>query len=68
MYKPGEIVQASGIYSTVGGREAALSKGDRFPPTTAGAGWKAERLTKTTARKSATRSASTRKSRRGRKG
>lgn len=36
-YKPGEIVQASGIYETVGGRQATLSRGDRFPPTVAGA-------------------------------
>jgi hypothetical protein len=32
MYKPGEIVQASGIYETVGGREATLGKGDHSPP------------------------------------
>ncbi len=74
MYKPGQIVQASGIYETVGGREAALSKGDRFPPTTAGATWKAVRLVKTTARSRSTRSSSStsstgiRKGRRGKRG
>jgi hypothetical protein len=45
MHKPGEIVQASGIYETVGGRQAALSKGDRFPPTTSGGEtWEVVRL------------------------
>jgi hypothetical protein len=68
MYKPGEIVQASGIYETVGGRQAALSKGDRFPPTTAGASWKVVLLAKTSARQRSTRSASTRKGRRAKRG
>jgi hypothetical protein len=74
MYKPGEIVQASGIYETVGGRQAALSKGDRFPPTTAGATWKVVLLAKTTARRRSTRSSTstsstgTRKGRRGKRG
>jgi hypothetical protein len=48
MNKPGQIVDRSGIYGTVGGREAALSKGDRFPPTKAGSAWKPVRLTKPT--------------------
>jgi hypothetical protein len=74
MYKPGEIVQASGIYETVGGREATLRKGDRFPPTAAGATWKVARLAKTTARSRSTKSSSstsstgTRKGRRGKRG
>lgn len=71
MYKPGEIVKASGIYETVAGKQAALSKGDRFPPTTAGATWKVVLLAKTTARRRSTRSAtstSTRKGRRGKRG
>ena len=38
--KPGEVCDASGIYaSSIGGTEIALSRGDRFPPTRAGAGW-----------------------------
>lgn len=49
--KPGRIVDKSGIYKTTGGREAALSKGDRFPPTVAGGGWTAERLVRTIPRK-----------------
>ncbi len=68
VYKPGEIVQASGIYETVGGREATLSKGDRFPPTAAGATWKVVRLAKTTARRRSTSSTGTRKGRQGKRG
>ena len=45
MNKPGEIVKHSGIYGTTGGREAALSKGDRFPPTVAGGHWQPKYLT-----------------------
>jgi hypothetical protein len=51
MNKPGQIVDRSGIYKTVGDREAALSKGDRFPPTVAGGGWAPVHLTKTAPRK-----------------
>jgi hypothetical protein len=51
MNKPGNIVDRSGIYKTVGGREATLSKGDRFPPTAAGGGWTPVQLTKTAPRK-----------------
>jgi hypothetical protein len=47
MKKPGEIVPQSGIYKSAGGREAALSRGDRFPPTMAGSGWTEVQLTKT---------------------
>lgn len=47
MNKPGEIVKASGIYKTSGGREATLSAGDRFPPAPAGGRWTAVHLTKT---------------------
>ena len=54
-YKPGVIVQASGIYETTGGRQATLSKGDRFPPTAAEATWKVVRLAKTSSRGRATR-------------
>lgn len=68
MNKPGEIVQASGIYETVGGRQATLSKGDRFPPTTAGATWKVVLLAKTTARRRSTTAASSTSSTRTRKG
>ncbi len=67
MNKPGQIVQASGIYETVGGRQATLSKGDRFPPTTAGAGWKAVYLTKTSAA-ARPRAASSTSGRKGRPG
>lgn len=50
MYKPGEIVSRSGIYGS-GGREATLSAGDRFPPTSAGGTWTVVRLTQTKKRR-----------------
>jgi len=69
MNKPGEIVQASGIYETVSGRQATLSKGDRFPPTVAGAGWKVKVLAKTSsARRRSSSSATARKGKRARRG
>jgi hypothetical protein len=52
MNKPGKIVERSGIYeATKTGQQAALSKGDRFPPTTAGATWRLKVATKTTSKK-----------------
>jgi hypothetical protein len=55
MNKPGQIVRDSGIYKSGSGQEAALSKGDRFPPTAPGKGWTAVRLTRTSPRTTTTR-------------
>ncbi len=46
--KSGEIVQASGIYEATCGVQAALSGGDRFPPTVPGGSWNVVLLVKTT--------------------
>lgn len=49
-YRPGQVCPQSGIWVDRDGTEIALSRGDRFPPTSIGGTWQLREATEQPAR------------------